>query len=90
MIPPKRAGPIWMLVLGLVAAVSGFGLQAWPVGVVGVLLFAGAIWILIAQKPKYAVEIGSASGRVSAITSKEKAYIQSIVNAMNEAFIKRG
>jgi len=89
-IRPKRAGPVWLLVLGAIGGAVGFALSVWPVGAVGALMVVGAILILIFQKPRYAVEIGSASGRVSAVKSKKKEYIQCIVNAMNEAFIKRG
>ena len=57
-----------------------FGL---PMLIVGV-----AMWM--AAKDVYWVRIGSASGETNALQSRDRAYIQKIVDAMNEAIVRRG
>jgi len=89
-IPPKRGGAIWLIVLGIATVVTGLIAQAWAIDLLGLALFSLGVWLAIIAKPKYTVQIGSASGSVQAVTNKDQKYIQSIVNAMNEAFIKRG
>ena len=52
-------------------------------------IVGGIVWAIL-TKTEYTVKITSASGEEEPIRSKDKAYIQGIVNAINEAFIKRG
>lgn len=60
----------------------GFGLGL-PLLVVGIV-------ITVAAKDVYWVRIGSASGETNALHSRDHAYIQRIVDAMNEAIVRRG
>ena len=46
--------------------------------------------LVATAKATYKMRIASASGEVDAISSKDKEYIQAIVQAIEEAFIKRG
>ena len=46
--------------------------------------------IMSNAKEKYTVKIGSVGGETDALISKDKRYIQNIVNTSNEAIIKRG
>lgn len=56
----------------------------------GILTIAGGgFWIYLA-KPRYYVNIGSASGETRALWSTNQQYIQNIANAMNQAIISRG
>jgi len=48
------------------------------------------IAIAVMTKPSYVVRIGSASGEANALVSKDRAFVGKIVNAMNEAIVKRG
>ena len=89
-IPAKRAGSVWLIIVGVVTIVVGLIAQAWAIDILGIALFGAGIWLAIVAKPRYTVRIGSASGTVQAIVSTDQKYIQSIVNAVNEAFIKRG
>ncbi len=65
---------------------------------VGVILLAflmvGAITFLVglalSGSKQYAVRIGSASGEVNALNSKDRNNIQNIVEALNQAIIERG
>lgn len=58
--------------------------------VLGILIFLAAIGMSFTVKPQYIVKIGSASGEANGISSPDRGYIQKIVNAMNEAIVKRG
>ena len=82
---------------GIAVAILGFlillitGLLGSSGGVIfGVILLGIGILIAAIVKPTCTVRIGSASGETDAVSSKDKKYIQVIVNAMNEAFMKRG
>lgn len=57
---------------------------------VGIIMVALGIWWLTRIKNEYAVRISTNAGEANSIISKDKAYIQKIVNALNEAIINRG
>lgn len=56
----------------------------------GLLMLAIGIAVAWAAKNVYWVRIGSASGETNALSSRDHAYITRIVNAMNEAIVRRG
>jgi putative Ca2+/H+ antiporter (TMEM165/GDT1 family) len=58
--------------------------------ILGVLFVAGGVWLAITQKPNYQLRITSASGESSPLASKERAYVEKIVQAINESMIHRG
>ena len=58
--------------------------------IIGVILIALGIWWFIYIKNEYAVRISTNAGETNSIISKDKIYIQKIVNALNEAIIHRG
>jgi len=70
-----------MFTLGL------FSSSTIALGVIGLLMLAGG-WAMMSQK-NYVVRIGSASGESNALQHQDKTYIQTIVNAMNQAIIDR-
>ena len=53
------------------------------------LITIGILW-LVFNKNEYAVRISTNAGEANSIISKDKLYIQKIVNALNEAIIHRG
>ena len=78
-----------ILVLGalfLLAAVGG----DWVFGVIGVILLLLGAGAYSASKHTYWVRIGSASGETNALSSRDRAYIERVVSAMNEAIVRRG
>jgi hypothetical protein len=78
--------------LGVVLLLSGFGSRE-ALGcfiVFGLVLIAVGIAYFVAQKDRYWVRIGSASGEMNALTSQNREYIERVVNAMNEAIVRRG
>ena len=56
----------------------------------GLMLLAVGIAYFVSQKNVYWVRIGSASGETNALSSRDRDYINRIVNAMNEAIVRRG
>ncbi|MBL1221494.1 hypothetical protein JET18_11625 [Chryseobacterium sp. L7] len=57
---------------------------------VGLIIIALGIWWLVSIKNEYAVRISTNAGEANSIISKNKDYIQKIVNALNSAIIHRG
>lgn len=57
---------------------------------IGILLIIVGIALFIAAKPTYAIQIGSAAGKTSILSSTNMSFIQKIVNAMNSAIARRG
>jgi hypothetical protein len=56
----------------------------------GVILLAAGIAYIRSAKDRFWVRIGSASGETNALSSFDRAYILHVVNAMNEAIVRRG
>ncbi len=87
----RSPGTIIFLVGMLIAVV---GTQVGSIGLVlvffGILILLLGIVAAIRAKPKYVVIIESASGETNALVSTNRTWIQKIVNAINEAIIKRG
>lgn len=87
---------ILMAVAGLLMLLFSFSVLPEDVGERGACLFFALLVVVLGvalayfAKAKYVVKIGSASGEADALTSTDKDYIQKIVNAINEAIIKRG
>jgi hypothetical protein len=52
----------------------------------GGVIALGIMW-MSKLKPKYHVDISSAAGEIHALTSRDKAYIQRIVQSVNEAIV---
>ena len=83
-IKKSKVWPIIMLVLALLLVfsddlqIAGF--------VIGIL---GGLW-LYGIKTEYSVRINSNSGEADGFISKDRQYIQQIVDALNEAVVYRG
>ena len=83
-----------LLMLGALVLLGAFvqikdGMKV-PVGVfipTGAMIVGAIVWFCAARLD-YHVDISSASGEVHALTSKDKAYIQRIVQSINEAIVK--
>ncbi|WP_153396626.1 DUF6232 family protein [Chryseobacterium vaccae] len=57
---------------------------------IGIIIIALGILWLLSLKNEYAVRISTNAGEANSITSKNRDYIQKIVNALNDAIIHRG
>lgn len=81
-----------LIIAGLILAFVGFGLAqfgSYLILGVGIALIVAGLAIMVINRPSYAVRIGSASGETNALVSKEKAYIQAVVDALNRAIVEQ-
>jgi hypothetical protein len=80
----SKAAPIILVVVGFLML---FGES---VRVAGFCVLGLGIALLFLIKNEYAVRISTNSGEANSIVSKDRVYIQQIVDALNEAIIHRG
>lgn len=83
-IDKSRTGAILFLVMGILLLIPE-GKRVFG----GILAIIGGIW-LYSIKDEYAVRISTNAGEANSLVSKDQAYIQKIVNALNDAIIHRG
>ncbi|HOR39662.1 MAG TPA: DUF6232 family protein [Paludibacteraceae bacterium] len=81
-VKPKRTGPIVLGIIGLIC----FAFKWW----LAVLLLAGAVAWWMTQKNNYVVSLASSSGNQEALSSTDEAFIDRVVNALNDAIAERG
>jgi Family of unknown function (DUF6232) len=60
------------------------------VQLVALLILVGGVILAVTAKPTYSVKFASSAGETNALLSKDQEYIAKIVNAVNEAIVKRG
>jgi hypothetical protein len=94
-ISPSGCAPIALIVIG-----AGFGISAafrasttdswWVTLLIGVAFMALGFRTAAKAVEDYSVNLTTAGGEVTAYQSKDKAEIQKIVAALNEAMIKNG
>ena len=58
--------------------------------IAGAILAIIGITFMVLKKDKYAVRISTNSGEANSLISKDKNYIKTIINALNDAIIHRG
>ena len=83
---PSRFGPVVSACIGLLFLLAGSATSL----TVGTLLVAGAVFWWTQQKPDWIVVLSSASGETRALTSKNKAFIDGVIDALNQSIIHRG
>ncbi|MBI4200545.1 MAG: hypothetical protein HY535_08765 [Chloroflexi bacterium] len=79
---PKRLYSIGLIVLGVFVLTGSVGIGVVISGI-------GVAWLLM-QKTKYHVTLTTAAGESSALGSKQREYIEKVVQALNEAIVARG
>lgn len=77
---PSRTLPIILIVIGAICLFAG----AITPGIILVAL--GILW-LVMQKSTYHVQIETSSGSQNAYSGKDRAHIQEVVNALNDAIV---
>ncbi|CAG1016735.1 hypothetical protein ANAEL_05800 [Anaerolineales bacterium] len=96
--PPENQGCAAVALLaGCVLVLMGIGYIGGPEGssilgyfAIGALALFFGIAILRNNKANYVVKVSSASGESNALASPDQQYIQKIVDAVNDAIVKRG
>lgn len=80
----SRVMPVIIMVTGVLLL---FAKEARIVGIIAIIL---AVLLLMPIKNEFAVRISTNSGEANSIISKDKNYVEQIVNALNNAIIHRG
>lgn len=83
-IEKSKVNPILMILFGIPFLFSG------NVFWIGLILIGLGILIVFNIKNEYTVRISTNAGEADSTISKDKEYIQKIVNALNDAMIHRG
>ena len=91
---PSACFPFVLISLGFLAVLSYiimlFSSESTPsVLIIGLIMVGIGFLIVRSQSTSYKIKIGSASGEIDGMTSKDKELISRIVKAMNEAIIMR-
>lgn len=88
--PAKTGCAIAFIIIGIVWGIAIIGSKNGAFGavVIGGACIAGGIFWLRAARADYHVTITSNAGEVRALTSKDRAYIEKIVEAINEAIVR--
>ena len=61
----------------------------WCFDIIGLMFFLGALGKARDAKTVYIVKIGSSTGETKVLEAHDRKYIKRIVNAMNEAIVRR-
>ena len=88
--PAKTGCAIALIIFGVIWGLAIFSSKGGAAGaiVIGGAFIAGGIFWLRAAKADYHVTITSNAGEVRALTSKNKPYIEKIVDSVNEAIVR--
>ncbi|MEG3128141.1 DUF6232 family protein [Pantoea cypripedii] len=78
---------ILMVIIGIITLLGAEHLSAKAIG--GVLIVLGVV-IFKKLKPEFSVYLNSSSGESQALQSKDKEYIDKVINALNESIVHRG
>lgn len=84
---PSKAGAV---ILGIVGALMIFAAATLMFKAAGVVIIILAIFWFKSIKCEYHVFLNSASGESQALSSKDKKFIDDVINSLNEAIIHRG
>jgi hypothetical protein len=76
--------PIIMVIIGALMLLSS------EARIIGFIILAVGILILVLIKNEFTVRISTNAGEVNSIVSKDRSYVQNIVNALNDAIVFRG
>jgi len=89
--PPSNAS-IWWIIVGVLLSLIGlFSLREfWGSLVLGLAIIVAGAYSFYNSKTVYIVKIGSASGESNVLESHDQIYIKRIVEAMNEAIVRKG
>lgn len=89
-IEPDNPFPGYLMMLGSVIVMIGFGISSVSAGILGVVIAgAGGYWGW-QQTSTFSVVLTTAGGEVRAYTSQNRKVIATIVEALNRSIVERG
>lgn len=88
-IPPSVVG--WFLLGGLILliALSSAAAKSWSVALFFALIGGLIIWAASTKQTAYVVAMSTSAGQIDALRSTDKATIQGIVDAINDAIVHK-
>ena len=89
-IAADTSGSVNLAIVGVVVLVVSSIFSSTLIGIIGFAIIVFAIYLFLNSKPEFAVAISAASGEQKALQSPDRATIEKIVAALNEAIIHRG
>jgi hypothetical protein len=89
-IDPNTKGTGFFMLFGIAFLLIGLTGQNWGTAILGAAMIGISLYISNSAKPSYAVSLVTAGGEVKAIESNDEATIKTIVNALNDAIVKKG
>lgn len=87
-VKPDYSGSTLMMVVGAIFTL--IGLSAPICFLIGIALIAAGYFSRAAKTPDYYVTLTTSAGHVQAVRSKDREYIASIVQALNDCIVARG
>lgn len=87
-VKPDFGGANLLMILGAIFAL--IGLSAPYAFLFGILLLGAGYFVRASKTPDYYVMLTTAAGQVHAVRSKDRDYISSIVQALNDCIVARG
>lgn len=85
---PNRLLPIALILLEFFAISGGENYASLSIVKWAVILLPGIIWLSL-QRTHYTVTLASASGESRALKSKVKPFVSEVVQAINQAIVRR-
>ena len=86
----KDANKSPAILTALVGLGMMFGADQPSIKILGFLLFILGVFLFKKLKAEYSVYLNSASGESQALQSKDKSYIDRVIDALNESIVHRG
>ena len=87
---PSRKWPIIAILFGALIMLGGFGSETPIGGLLGVAIIVGGVLWLRALKRTFYIVLHTAGDESRALESKDEAWIDRVVVALNEAIVARG
>jgi hypothetical protein len=89
--PPSRNLPITLIAIGFMSGLAAFsGESGFVYGSIAVMFLILGVLLFVSQHDRYAVQINLTSGKEDALLSRDREYVQRIVDTLNQAITERG
>ena len=84
-INPSRFWPVSLIIIGVLLLLVGGNAI-----IFGLCSLALAVCLWITQRPEYVVMLSLSSGEAQALRSRDRDYVASVVQALNDCIVARG
>jgi len=88
--PASYTLPIFLILGGSILTLATFFVESYFFTFLGVVLSVLGIWLFCRLKPVYSVTVSMAGGQSDILASYDWGFISSVIEAINQAIIRRG